>query len=98
MDAPLTVQLEAATLATWAECSPAIDVGEHYDELREALSRYQADYQAARRRGRAGWADADKAVAEMVAVIALLDVIADALAWRRQVYAARGRPWPLTSP
>lgn len=92
----MSTPLEADQLAVICECAPVVECASIYDGLRDGLTEAQADYQTARRRGVAGQADADKAVGEMIAITELLHVIVDCLAWRRHIYRAHGRLWPIT--
>lgn len=88
-------QLEADTLIAWVDQAPVIDGAELYDQLRESWAMARQSYQDARARGLRGQLDADKAVAEMADLVALLDVVAEALAYRRGLYLDRNQAWPL---
>lgn len=91
--------LEAETLTSWVGQSSVTDAAGLYDWLRAGLlAEYQA-YRAARTRGQDGKADADRALAEVISVTVLLDVISEELSYRRQlVYLPSGRRWPLARP
>jgi hypothetical protein len=91
-------QLEAATLGQWLNVTSLLDIADVYDQLRESLTLAHADYRSARCRGWRGQADAGKALAEVVDLVALLDVIADEIEWRRGQFRAGGRAWPLVAP
>jgi hypothetical protein len=95
MDTSLEAVLEAETLAAWVEQSPVADVAGLYDWLREGLAAEYVAYREARKRGLGGQADADRALSEVLALVALLDAIAETLAYRRGLYLHSGRVWPL---
>ena len=69
-------QLERVTLEQWTDQASLLDVARLYDVLRESLTLAYQDYRKARRRGWPGAADADKALAEVIDLVALLDVCA----------------------
>ena len=90
--------LECATLVGLVNQLPLLDIADVYDQLRESLTLAHADYRSARCRGWRGQADAGKALAEVVDLVALLDVLCDEIDWRRGQFRAGGRAWPLVAP
>jgi hypothetical protein len=91
-------QLECVTLAGWVNQIPLLDVADLYDTLRESLTAAYADYREARCRGWRGLSDAERALAEVTDLVALLDVLCDEIEWRRGQFRAGGRSWPLVAP
>jgi hypothetical protein len=90
-------ELERDTLAAWAGQVPLLELAGLYDVFRDGLTDAHERYRIARCRGRRGDGDAGEALAEVVDLVALLDVLADEFTYRRGWYLHVGRLWPLGS-